>query len=125
MKTIFRGKIDDFVPFIKASIDDGILVITDNGNFSMTVDTGFSGGIALPLKLIKRIGLKPVVYDRFRLGTGKFVDLPVFRGKVIVKNKATETWFIPGDSLVGMEFLYSVGSDLTFNLKKKTVRLTK
>ncbi len=125
MKTVFRGKIADFVPFVKASIDDGILVITNNGNLSMTVDTGFSGGIALPLKLIKRIGLKPVVYDRFRLGTGKFVDLPVFRGKVIVNNKTIETWFIPGDSLIGMEFLYSLGSVLTFNLKRHTVRFSK
>jgi predicted aspartyl protease len=125
MKTIFRGEINDFVPFIKASINDGMLAITDDGNLSMTVDTGFSGGIALPLKLIKRLGLEQVVYDRFQLGTGKFVDLPVFLGKVIVKNKAIETWFIPGDSLIGMEFLYSIGSALNFDLKKDVVKLAK
>lgn len=125
MKTMFRGKIEGFVPFIKAKMDNRTLVITADGNLPMTVDTGFSGGIALPLKLIKRIGLEPVVYDRFRLGTGKVVDLPVFLGRVLLKNKTIETWFIPGDSLIGMEFLYSVGSDLTFNLKKKTLRLTK
>jgi hypothetical protein len=45
--------------------------------------------------------------------------------KVIFNNKTIETWFVPGDWLIGMEFLYSVGSDLTFNLKRDTVRLTK
>ncbi|MDZ7289728.1 MAG: hypothetical protein ONB44_07130 [candidate division KSB1 bacterium] len=91
----------------------------------MTVDTGFSGGIALPLKLIKRVGLEPVVYDRFRLGTGKVVDLPVFLGKVIIKNRTIETWFIPGDYLIGMEFLYAAGSGLAFDFKRNTVRLAK
>jgi predicted aspartyl protease len=102
-----------------------MLVIKERGKFSMTVDTGFSGGIALPNKMIKQIGLKPVVYDKFRLGTGKVVALPVFRGKVVVKNKVIETWFIPGDPLIGKEFLYSIGSELAFSLKKNSVRLAK
>jgi len=45
MKTIFQGKIEDFVPFVKASINDGALVIGENGGFTMTVDSGFSGGM--------------------------------------------------------------------------------
>jgi predicted aspartyl protease len=125
MKTIFRGRIDEFVPLVKAKIDNRMLVITEAGNLSMTVDTGFSGGIALPLTLIKRIGLKPVAYDRFRLGTGKVVDLPVFLGKVMVKNITLEAWFIPGDSLIGMEFLCSAGSILTLNLRRNNLRFTK
>jgi predicted aspartyl protease len=125
MKTIFWGKIEDFVPFIEASVKNKMLVIKEKGNFSMTVDTGFTGGIALPNKMIKQIGLKPVAYDKFRLGTGKVVALPVFRGKVVVKNKVVETWFIPGDQLIGMEFLYSIGSELTFNFKRNTARLVK
>jgi len=59
------------------------------------------------------------------LGTGKVVDLPVFLGKVIIKNKTIETLFIPGDSLIGMEFLYSIGSTLNFSFKKNLVQLTK
>jgi predicted aspartyl protease len=125
MKTIFQGKIEDFVPFVKASIVDGVLIIDKNGNFTMTVDSGFSSGIALPHKLIKQIGLKPIVYDKFELATGEIVELPVYLGKVIVKNKIIETGFIPGESLIGMEFLYSAGSILTFGFKKNTVKLTK
>jgi len=125
VKTIFRGKIEDFVPFTRASIKNKMLAINERGNFLMTVDTGFTGGVALPNKIIKQLGLKPVVYDKFRLATGKMVALPVFRGKVFVKNKVIETWFIPGDSLIGMEFLYSAGSTLTFSLKKNAVKFTK
>jgi len=75
--------------------------------------------------LIKQIGLKPIVYDKFELATGEIVDLPVYFGKVIVKNKVIETGFIPGEPLIGMEFLYSVGSTLTFGFKKNAVKLTK
>jgi len=124
MKTVFSGKIEEFEPFVKASIKNNMLEISERGDFAMTVDTGFSGGIALPDKLIKQIGLKPVVYDRFRLATGEVVNLPVFRGQVVVKNKAIKAWFIPGDSLIGMEFLYSAGSTLTFSLKKNAVKFT-
>lgn len=125
MKTIFQGKIERFVPFVKASIQGGALVISENGNFTMTVDSGFTGGIALPRMLIKRIGLKPIVYDRFRLATGEVVELPVYFGKVIIRDTAIETGFIPGDHLIGMEFLFSAGSTLTFGFKKNAVRLTK
>jgi len=125
MKTIFQGKIEDFVPFVKASITDGALVIGKHGDFTMTVDSGFSGGIALPRDLIKQIGLKPIVYDKFELATGDIVELPVYLGKVIVKNKTIVTGFIPGDHLIGMEFLYSAGSTLTFGFKKNAVKLTK
>ena len=51
------------------------------------------------------------------------VELPVFWGKVVVKEKAIETWFIPGDSLLGMEFLSLAGSNLTLNFKKEEVML--
>jgi len=39
----------DFVPSFNAYIDEinGNLVLCENGDFAMTVDTGFSGGIAL------------------------------------------------------------------------------
>lgn len=47
MKTLIRGKIVDFVPFFNGFInDDGILILHEDGDFSLTVDTGFSGGIA-------------------------------------------------------------------------------
>ena len=46
MKPLVKGDIIDFVPFFNACIDNEILVLDENGNFPITVDTGFSGGIA-------------------------------------------------------------------------------
>lgn len=64
-----------------------------------------------------------VFYDTFQLATGEIVDLPVFLGKVIIENYEVETWFIPGDYLLGMEFLASIGSLLLFDFEKEEVRL--
>jgi hypothetical protein len=36
------------------------------------------------------------------------VELPVFLGKVIIKDFEVEACFIPGDWLLGMEFLSAV-----------------
>jgi len=98
-------------------------VFDEKGDSSLTVDTGFSGGIALPIKIIEKIGLELVDIDTFRLATGEIVELPVFLGKVIIKDFEIETWFIPGDSLIGMEFLSSVGSLLSLDFEDSTIKL--
>ena len=121
---IIDGEIKNCVPFFNANLDkNGKLVIIEKGEFSLTVDTGFSGGIALPLDILEAMNVKLAFYDTFKLATGEIVDLPVFIGKVIIRNSDIETWFIPGDSLLGMEFLSSVGSLLSFDFKKKNVKL--
>lgn len=62
-------------------------------------------------------------YDTFRLATGEVVELPVFLGEVIIGNYEVETWFIPGDLSLGMEFLSSAGSKLSFDFKREKVKL--
>ncbi len=114
MKTLIKGNIEKFVP---------VFTLTDSGNISMTADTGFSGGIALPAKILEKMNIELVDYDTFRLATGKIIELPVFIGKVVVKNHEVETWFIPGDFLLGMEFLSSAGSALLLNFKEDDIRL--
>ncbi len=124
MKTLISGKIKDFVPFFNAYPDEeGNLVIAEDGAFSMTVDTGFSGGIALPPDVIEKMGLEMVDFDTFKLATGEIIELPVFLGKVILENNRIETWFIPGDSLLGMEFLSSLGRILFLNFEEETIKL--
>lgn len=124
MRTLIQGEIEDFVPFFKAYLNEkGSLVLTEDGDFSMTVDTGFSGGIALPSDIIEEMGLELVDFDTFKLATGKVVELPVFLGKVIIRNFELETWFIPGDLLLGMEFLSSTGKILSLNFKDENVKL--
>jgi len=125
MRALIKGDIVNFVPFFNAHLDeDGRLVVTEGGNFSLTVDTGFSGGIALPLDILEKMNVELAFYDTFRLATGEVVELPVFLGNVIVGNYEVETWFIPGDSLLGMEFLSSAGSLLSFDFEKEEVKLS-
>jgi predicted aspartyl protease len=121
---IINGEIRDLVPVFTAHVGvGGMLVFDKTDSLSLTVDTGFSGGIALPLKTIDQMNLEVVDFDTFRLATGKVIELPVFLGKVIIDNQEVETWFIPGDGLIGMEFLAAIGSVLSLDFKNKSVKL--
>jgi len=121
---IINGEIRDLVPVFTAHVDvEGMLVFGRTDSLSLTVDTGFSGGIALPLKIIDQMNLEVVDFDTFRLATGKVIELPVFLGNVIIDNQEVETWFIPGDGLIGMEFLATIGSVLFLDFKNKAVKL--
>jgi len=123
MKVIVKGGIVDYVPFFNAGIKEGKLIITKKGDLSLTVDTGFSGGVALPTNLLKNLHLEMAFYDTFKLATGEIVELPVFTGEVTIGRKEVETWFIPGDYLLGMEFLSSAGSVLFLDFAKNKVSL--
>ena len=124
MKTVVKGNIENFVPVFKASLNkNAVFTLGDSGSISMTADTGLSGGIALPPNILEKMNVELVDFDTFRLATGKIVELPVFIGKVIVKHHEVETWFIPGDFLLGMEFLSSIGSVLLLNFDEDDIRL--
>ena len=124
MIEIISGEIRDLVPVFTAHVNsDGMLIFDRTDSLSLTVDTGFSGGIALPLKIIEQMNLEVADFDTFRLATGEVIELPVFLGKVIIDNQEVETWFIPGDGLIGMEFLAAVGSVLSLDFKNKSVKL--
>jgi predicted aspartyl protease len=123
MRALIEGDIVDFVPSFNAGVDGGRLVISESGDLLLTVDTGFSGGIALPMHVLDNMGAELAFYDTFKLATGEIVELPVFPGTVFVGKHAVETWFIPGDFLLGMEFLSSVGSLLCFDFRQEEVRL--
>lgn len=124
MRTLMRGKIEDFVPFFNGFVnEDGVLVIQEDGHLSLTVDTGFSGGIALPEEILDEMDAELIDFGIFRLATGDEVELPVFWGKVLVTDNEIETWFIPGDSLLGVEFLSLAGAILKLDFGKKAIKL--
>ncbi|MCK4330338.1 hypothetical protein KAX02_10895 [candidate division WOR-3 bacterium] len=124
MRILIRGFIENFVPFFNGYIDKGgMLVLRRDGEFSLTVDTGFSGGIALPEEVLEEMDVELIDFGIFRLATGDEVELPVFWGEVVIKDSSIETWFIPGDSLLGMEFLSSAGSLLSIDFEKEEVKL--
>jgi len=124
MRTLVRGKIKDFVHFFNGFVnEDGVLIIQKDGHLSLTVDTGFSGGIALPEEILDEMDVELIDFGIFRLATGDEVELPVFWGKVLVRDNEIETWFVPGDSLLGMEFLSLAGSVLSLDFEKEEVEL--
>ncbi|MFQ6042942.1 MAG: hypothetical protein ACE5PV_18985 [Candidatus Poribacteria bacterium] len=124
MRDFVRGGIEAFVPFFNDFVNkDGTLVIQENGNLPLTVDTGFSGGIALPEEILGEMNIELIDFGIFRLATGDEVELAVFWGKVLIRDFEIETWFIPGDSLLGMEFLSLAGSVLRFDFEREEVRL--
>jgi len=120
---LIQGEIIDFVPLFKACVRKEGLILGEEGDFLITVDTGFSGGIALPEKLLDETDMEFIGYDTFTLATEEIVELPMFLGKVIIKKHEIETWFIPGNLLIGMEFLSIAGKVLTINFKKAMVEL--
>jgi predicted aspartyl protease len=122
MTTLIQGEIIDFVPLFKACVMKEELVLGE-GDVLLTVDTGFSGGIALPWEILDELEVEFIGHNTFTLATGEVVELPMFLGKVIVKDHEIETWFIPADLLVGMEFLSIVGSALTLDFEDATVKL--
>ncbi|MCK4476581.1 MAG: hypothetical protein KAU16_07620 [Methanophagales archaeon] len=123
MEALIQGDIIDFIPFFNVKVEEGNLLINEDGDLSLIVDTGFNGGIALPEEVLEEMGLELAGYDTFRLATGEVVELPMFLGKVIIKDFEVETWFIPGDWLLGMEFLYVAGRQLSLNFEDDTVKL--
>ncbi len=124
MKLLIKGEIEDFIPFFNGFVnEEGILILEEDGGLSFTVDTGFSGGIAIPEKILEEMDVELIDYGIFRLATGDEVELPVYWGKVTIRDIEIETWFIPGDSLLGMEFLSLVGSRLSFDFVKEEVKL--
>ncbi|MFQ6087650.1 MAG: hypothetical protein ACE5K0_01945 [Candidatus Methanofastidiosia archaeon] len=124
MRTLIRVEIEDFVPFFNGFVDeDGTLVLQKDGDFPLTVDTGFSGAIALPEEILERMNVELIDFGIFRLATGNEVELPVFWGKIVIGDYEIETWFIPGDSLLGMEFFSLAGSYLSLDFKKEEVNL--
>lgn len=126
MRTLVRGEILDLVPSFKGSIGQGgDLVISESGDFALTVDTGFSGGIALPEEILDGMEGDFFGYDTFTLATGEVVELPMYLGRVILRNRVIQTWFIPGDFLLGMEFLSAAGSLLSLHFREGIVRLSK
>lgn len=124
MSLLIKGDITNFIPIFRGNFDPNKgLVITRDGDISLTVDTGFSGGVALPLDVLEELNFKLAFYDTFKIATGEVIELPVYLGNATITDVEVETWFIPGDFLLGMEFLSSIASLLSFDFQKEKVRL--
>lgn len=120
---ILAGRIRENCPVVRGRVKDGILILGKTGPEEMLIDTGFTGAIALPRRLLRRLRLDFIAVDSFTLATGQMVDLPAYTGMVRIGRREVRTWFIPGDFLVGMDFLRSISSRVVIDFETDSVTL--
>ncbi|MDI6449129.1 hypothetical protein [Anaerobaca lacustris] len=124
MKAVLRGEIRNSVPYFRYRLgSDGTLELSSRHGNEITADTGFTGAIALPEDALERMAVEFAAVEEFRLADGQRVQLPIFWGAVHLNGKSFETWFIPGDPLVGMEFFEVAGTQLNLDFKTGTICL--
>jgi len=112
------------VPLINANVaTDGTLELVETGERQLIVDTGFDGGIALPMELILRLDLPIIGHCRFRLATGEEAELPMHWGRVRLGDEVFEIEVIPGDHLLGTGFLSRAYTILSIDFEGEQVRL--
>ncbi len=78
----------------------------------IAVDTGFSGGFSLPEEKLSLLKLNPLGYESYVLANRERVHLPVFQGQVMVGEVTYEARFLPGQPLLGVEFMETAFSSL-------------
>ena len=117
------GRIHENCPVVRARVKEGVLIVRRAGPEELLVDTGFTGAIALPARLLSRLRLTFIAVDTFTLATGEAVDLPAYAGVVRIGRRRVRTWFIPGDLLIGTDFLRSVCSQLSLDFEADSVTL--
>jgi len=126
MKLVLSGSIEDNCPTVKATInEDKNLVFNKKGGLALTIDTGFSAGIALPKTVLSKLNIRFVGYENYTLADGKSIELEEYYGDVRVGNNKVEAVFIEGDYLIGMEFMTSIADVMTVDFKKEKVALLK
>lgn len=88
------------------------------------IDTGFSGGIALPETYLSNYKQTPAVFQEFELADGSYTTFAVYQAKVkfgeIVKD-STLFFTKSSEGLIGIEFL--MGLKLMLDLKMAVVKL--
>jgi len=88
------------------------------------IDTGFSGGLALPENLLANFKQKPIAYQEYELADGSLVNFSIYKTKIKYKQTQKEiTLFFTksNEGLAGIEFL--TGFKLTLDLKRSSITL--
>ena len=77
------------------------------------VDTGFNGGLSLPLDLITRCGFPTLEEAVVQLADGSHITVTIYQGRVLWEGKEREIDVVAseGDALLGMRLLE--GSEVT------------
>ncbi|OFY63405.1 MAG: hypothetical protein A3H98_14245 [Bacteroidetes bacterium RIFCSPLOWO2_02_FULL_36_8] len=124
MKQIISGNIDDNCPTLTAAISEKkCLVFTINGRLLFTVDSGFSGGVALPIELLSKLNIRFIGYENYSLADGTIIQLKEYYGIVEIGKEKVLTTFIEGDFLIGIEFMKSIADKLIVDFRKQKITL--
>ncbi len=120
-----RGRIRSHEPSVPARISGGRLVIGGPQRIRLVVDTGFTGAIALPPSLLRRLRLDEVGAEPYILADGSAVVASVYEGAVVLGGKTCPVEIISseGDPLLGMQFIEDVASSLVINPRRREVVL--
>ncbi len=117
-----RGRIIDAAPVIYGHVRQGRLYLGPRGDAAFVIDTGFTGSVAVPSTLARRINSTFVAIDTYTLATGLRIELPMYIGSMQIGAHRLEG-FVIGDALVGMEFLEQVCSHVHVDFEARSVEL--
>lgn len=123
MQILIEGNIVGRTPYLYARLEERRLVLENSGPIFLVVDTGFTGSVALQQELIDQLGLRVAAETTFLLANGQKVLLPVYLGQVRLGENSLDTWFVPGENLLGMELLAQLGRELILKFSDDKVVL--
>lgn len=109
---------------IPAGLTQGGKFVLGAGRFSIIVDTGFSGDLALPRPILKRLKLRYAGPIDYQLADGTVQTMDQWAGSVLVDRYEYRALFIEGAWLVGMDFLQDVARTLKIDFNRGELALT-
>lgn len=118
MRIRISGRISDAEPRLPTRIDRGRLILGQRGHESITMDSGFTGSIAIPEEWANRLDLQYAGIQQFELANGQIVEFPTYLGSVrFGRTNHLFEFIVTGEALLGMEFFEKLGALVTFNCK--------
>ena len=122
MKIRLSGRISDAEPRLPARINGGSLLLGPRGRESITVDSGFTGSIAIPEEWANRLDLQYAGIQPFELANRQIVEFPTYLGPVrFGRTTRLFEFIVTGEALLEMEFFEKIGATLTLNCKSGRV----
>ena len=120
-----NGAIIKGSPLIRARITrNGELELGRGRSISVCVDTGFTGDIALPRRILKQLKRSYAGPMDYQLADGSLATMDLWDGNVVVAGRVYPAVFIEGEFLLGMELIEVIGQKLLFNLDSHKVLLS-
>lgn len=92
------------------------------GRDYMTLDSGFTGSIAIPEEWANRLDLRYAGIQLFELANRQIVEFPTYLGFVrIGRIEGLFEFIVTGEALLGMEFFEKLGAQIIIDCKAKKV----